>query len=83
MADQIRPGVYLLDDAPEFVLKDGLVRIQSQSGGVRFEMVCTINQFYRGSERARLLREQLAKDNVVEATFDSKFERVLPKDKPT
>jgi hypothetical protein len=65
MSDKIRPGVYLLDDAPEFVLKDGLVRIQSRSGGVEFEMVQTINQFYKASERARALREQLAKDTIV------------------
>jgi hypothetical protein len=60
MADQIRPGVYLLDDAPEFVLRDGLVRIQSRSGGVEFEMVQTVNQFYKASERARILREEIA-----------------------
>jgi hypothetical protein len=65
MADQIRPGVYLLDDAPEFVLRDGLVRIQSRSGGVEFEMVQTVNQFYKASHRAKRLREEIASKGVV------------------
>jgi hypothetical protein len=65
MADQIRPGVYLLDDAPEFVLRDGLVRIQSRSGGVAFEMVQTVNQFYKASQRAKRLREEIAAKGVV------------------
>lgn len=63
--DRIRPGVYFLDDAPNFTLGDGLVRIQSRSGGVEFEMVCTINQFYKGQERAKRLGEEIAQSSVV------------------
>lgn len=57
---RIAPGIYILDDAPDFVLKDGLVHVRSRSGGVEFAMAVTVNQFYKASERARRLREEIA-----------------------
>lgn len=52
METKIRPGVYFIEDAPEFEIVNGIARIRSASGGVPFEMVCTPANLLLGIARA-------------------------------
>lgn len=57
---RIRPGVYFIEEAPQFVVEKGTARIISSSGGVDFEMATTAAQFLIGIRRSVKAYEEWA-----------------------